>query len=109
MSRRSAGPRFSAGAGRTLGWCASVSGSGPGPPGPVSAESTMALWWSGSASVPWTAGHGGCPGRAGRRIRCPRPAVTLIAGASSRTKIADIAAADPAVLDRLLASQQAGG
>ena len=31
-----------------------------------------------------------------------RRAVTLIAGASSRTKIVDVAGADPAVLDRLL-------
>jgi len=30
-------------------------------------------------------------------------AVTLVAGASSRTKIVDVAGADPAVLDRLLA------
>jgi uncharacterized protein YggU (UPF0235/DUF167 family) len=31
-----------------------------------------------------------------------RHAVTLIAGASSRTKIVDVAGGDPAVLDRLL-------
>jgi uncharacterized protein len=31
-----------------------------------------------------------------------RQAVTLVAGASSRTKIVDVAGADPAVLDRLL-------
>lgn len=31
-----------------------------------------------------------------------RQAVTLIAGASSRTKMVDVAGADPAVLDRLL-------
>jgi uncharacterized protein len=31
-----------------------------------------------------------------------RHAVTLVAGASSRTKIMDVAGADPAVLDRLL-------
>ena len=31
-----------------------------------------------------------------------RRAVTLVAGASSRTKIVEVAAADPAVLDRLL-------
>jgi len=30
-------------------------------------------------------------------------AVTLVAGAASRTKIVDVAGADPAVLDRLLA------
>jgi uncharacterized protein YggU (UPF0235/DUF167 family) len=33
-----------------------------------------------------------------------RSAVTLVAGASSRTKIVDIADGDPAVLARLLAS-----
>jgi uncharacterized protein len=32
-----------------------------------------------------------------------RHAVTLIAGAASRTKVLDVAGADPAVLDRLLA------
>jgi uncharacterized protein len=32
----------------------------------------------------------------------PRSAVTLVAGASSRTKVVDIRGADPAVLDRLL-------
>jgi uncharacterized protein YggU (UPF0235/DUF167 family) len=31
----------------------------------------------------------------------PRRAVTLVAGKSSRTKIVDVAGADPAVLDRL--------
>jgi uncharacterized protein YggU (UPF0235/DUF167 family) len=31
-----------------------------------------------------------------------RRAVTLVAGASSRTKIVEVAGADPAVLDRLL-------
>jgi uncharacterized protein len=31
-----------------------------------------------------------------------RDAVTLVAGTSSRTKIVDVAGADPAVLDRLL-------
>jgi hypothetical protein len=105
MSRRSAGRRFSARAGRTLGGAHQC----PGPPGPASAASTMARWWSGSASVPWTAGHGGRAGRGGRRIRCHLPAVTLIVGASSRTKIVDKAAFDPAVLDRMLAPQPAGG
>jgi hypothetical protein len=33
----------------------------------------------------------------------------LIVGASSRTKIVDKAAFDPAVLDRMLAPQPAGG
>lgn len=33
----------------------------------------------------------------------PRGAVTLVAGASSRTKIVDVAGADPAVVSRLLA------
>jgi uncharacterized protein len=32
----------------------------------------------------------------------PRREVTLVAGASSRTKIVEVAGADPAVLDRLL-------
>ena len=32
-----------------------------------------------------------------------RQAVTLVAGAASRTKIIEVAGADPAVLDRLLA------
>ena len=32
-----------------------------------------------------------------------RPAVTLVAGAASRRKLVDVAGADPAVLDRLLA------
>ena len=32
-----------------------------------------------------------------------RPAVTLVAGAASRRKIVDVAGADPAVLNRLLA------
>jgi len=32
-----------------------------------------------------------------------RQAVTLVAGAASRTKIVEVAGADPAVLDRLLA------
>jgi uncharacterized protein YggU (UPF0235/DUF167 family) len=32
-----------------------------------------------------------------------RHAVTLVAGAASRTKVLDVAGADPAVLDRLLA------
>jgi uncharacterized protein YggU (UPF0235/DUF167 family) len=32
-----------------------------------------------------------------------RPAVTLVAGAASRRKIVDVAGADPAVLDHLLA------
>jgi uncharacterized protein YggU (UPF0235/DUF167 family) len=31
-----------------------------------------------------------------------RRAVTLVAGATSRTKIIDVAGADPALLDRLL-------
>lgn len=34
----------------------------------------------------------------------PRNAVTLVAGASSRTKIADITSADPVVLTRLLSA-----
>ena len=33
----------------------------------------------------------------------PRGAVTLVAGASSRTKIVDVTGADPAVVSRLLA------
>ncbi len=33
----------------------------------------------------------------------PRSAVTLVTGAASRTKIVDVAGADPAVLARLLA------
>jgi hypothetical protein len=33
-----------------------------------------------------------------------RAAVTLVAGASSRTKIVEVAGGDPAVLERLLAS-----
>jgi uncharacterized protein YggU (UPF0235/DUF167 family) len=37
-----------------------------------------------------------------------RPAVTLIAGATSRTKVIDVAHADPAVLTRLLASVRSG-
>jgi uncharacterized protein len=37
-----------------------------------------------------------------------RRAVTLIAGASSRTKIVDVAGADPAVLERLLAPRPRG-
>ncbi len=37
-----------------------------------------------------------------------RSAVTLVAGASSRTKIVDVAGGDPAVLTRLLASGQRG-
>src|SRR5690349_13103747 len=32
-----------------------------------------------------------------------RPAVTLVAGAATRRKILDVAGADPAVLDRLMA------
>ncbi len=32
-----------------------------------------------------------------------RPAVTLVAGAASRTKVLEVAGADPAVLDELLA------
>ena len=32
-----------------------------------------------------------------------RPAVTLVTGAASRTKVFDVAGADPAVLDELLA------
>jgi uncharacterized protein len=32
-----------------------------------------------------------------------RPAVTLVAGAASRRKLVDVADADPAILDRLLA------
>jgi uncharacterized protein len=38
------------------------------------------------------------PPRSGVR----RHAVTLVAGASSRTKVVDVAGADPAALDRLL-------
>jgi uncharacterized protein len=34
----------------------------------------------------------------------PRHAVTLVSGASSRTKIIEVAGGDPAVLDRLLAA-----
>ena len=37
-----------------------------------------------------------------------RHAVTLIAGASSRTKIIDVAGADPAALERLLAPRPRG-
>jgi uncharacterized protein YggU (UPF0235/DUF167 family) len=37
-----------------------------------------------------------------------RRAVTLVAGASSRTKIVEVAGADPAVLDRLLGRWQPG-
>jgi hypothetical protein len=36
-------------------------------------------------------------------------AVTLVAGAASRTKVLDVADADPAVLDRLLARRAAPG
>ncbi len=32
-----------------------------------------------------------------------RPAVTLVTGAASRTKVLEVAGADPAVLDELLA------
>lgn len=39
----------------------------------------------------------------------PRRAVSLVAGASSRTKIAEIAGGDPAVLARLLAEGPASG
>jgi len=38
----------------------------------------------------------------------PRRAVTLVAGASSRTKIVDVVGADPAVLDRLLRMRRPG-
>jgi uncharacterized protein YggU (UPF0235/DUF167 family) len=38
----------------------------------------------------------------------PRHAVTLVAGVSSRTKIVDVADADPAVLDPLLAPRPPG-
>ena len=38
-----------------------------------------------------------------------RHAVTLVAGAASRTKVLDVAGADPAVLDRLLARRAAPG
>jgi uncharacterized protein len=37
-----------------------------------------------------------------------RQAVTLVAGASSQTKIVEVAGADPAVLDRLLGAVTAG-
>jgi uncharacterized protein YggU (UPF0235/DUF167 family) len=37
-----------------------------------------------------------------------RPAVTLISGASSRTKVVEVAGADPAVLDRLRLGGRAG-
>jgi uncharacterized protein len=37
-----------------------------------------------------------------------RRAVTLVAGASSRTKIVDVVGADPAVLDRLLRMRRPG-
>jgi uncharacterized protein YggU (UPF0235/DUF167 family) len=38
-----------------------------------------------------------------------RRAVTLIAGASSRTKLVDVAGADPAALTRLLERGRSGG
>jgi uncharacterized protein YggU (UPF0235/DUF167 family) len=38
-----------------------------------------------------------------------RHAVTLVAGAASRTKVLDVAGADPAVLDRLLTRRAAPG
>ena len=44
-----------------------------------------------------------------RAFGVPRRAVTLITGASSRTKIIDVAAGDPAVLARLLAGPPRSG
>jgi uncharacterized protein len=38
-----------------------------------------------------------------------RHAVTLVAGAASRTKVLDVPGADPAVLDRLMARRAAPG
>ncbi|MGD0065570.1 MAG: DUF167 domain-containing protein [Streptosporangiaceae bacterium] len=44
-----------------------------------------------------------------RAFGVPRRAVTLITGASSRTKIIDVAAGDPAVLARLLSRSPRSG
>jgi len=43
-----------------------------------------------------------------RAFGVPRRAVTLVTGASSRTKIIDVAAGDPAVLAQLLADPARG-
>ena len=88
LSRGSVSRRFSAEAGRTLGWCASVSGVRPGPARPgVGGEYHRAL----VVRVRERAADGRAT------------AAALAAVAAAFAKIADIADADPAVLDRLLA------
>ena len=63
----------------------------------------MARWSSGSVRRPWTAGATDAALSAiAAAFGVRRRAVTLIAGAASRTKIVDVAGADPADLDRLL-------
>ena len=86
----------------------------------------MAVWVRPGSARP---GIGGEHGSAGRRVSARavdgqamgaalaavaaafgvrRQAVTLVAGTSSRTKIVEVAGADPAVLDQLLGAVTAG-
>ena len=86
-------------------WCGSPCGSGPARRGPgAGAEHNGALVVrisapavGGQATEAALTGAAAAPG-----VR--RPAVTLIAGASSRTKIAEVEGAGPGALHRLLAN-----
>jgi Uncharacterised ACR, YggU family COG1872 len=93
---------LSADRGRTLGWCALPSGAGPGLPVLALAASKMAHWSSGSARAVDGQATAAALAAVAPAFGVRRREVTLVAGASSRMKIVDVAGADPAVLDRLL-------
>jgi uncharacterized protein YggU (UPF0235/DUF167 family) len=85
-------------------WCGSPYGSGPPRRGPGSAENNGALVVRVSApAIGGRATEAALTAVAGA-LGVRRHAVTLIAGASSRTKIVEIEGADSGALNRLLAN-----
>ncbi len=83
--------------------CGSPSGSAQARRIQVSAASTLGHWSSGSARAVGGNATKAALSALAAALGVPRGAVTLVAGASSRTKIVDITGADPAVVSRLLA------
>jgi hypothetical protein len=101
-SRLSSACRLAAecrGAGQTLGWCGSAARVC------WSRRRQRARWCvgrPGQRACRGRSGYGGRPSRGGRRARSPPSCGNAGCGASSRTRIVELAGADPAVLDWLL-------